>query len=106
MFISSMVYRILSLIGITVILGVITSMVTIYVPSSNIAFAKGDSQSDSGSMHDCSKGSDGCYGNPYCDINDKVTCYDRYEGNDEGSSTDPQSSSYKSISDPKPPLYK
>jgi len=99
-------FSILLLIGSSVILAVINSVVTIYVPSSNIAFAKGDSQSDSGSMHDCSKGSDGCYGNPYCDINDKVTCYDRYEGNDEGSSTDPQSSSYKSISDPNPPLYK
>ncbi len=89
-----MEYHILPIIGITMILGIIASVATIYVPSSNIAFAKGVSQSDSGSVYDCSKESDGCYGNRYCDVNDKESCYDRYEGNDDGSSTDPQSSSY------------
>ncbi len=29
--------------------------------------------------YDCSEGSDGCDGLIYCDINDKGSCYDRYD---------------------------
>lgn len=100
-----MEYLVLPLIGITMILVISPSMVTIDVLSNNISFANEVPKSHPISMYDCSYGSDGCYGRPYCDINDMGSCYDRYEGNDDGSSTDPQSSSYKSINDPKSPLY-
>ena len=103
--ISNMNYMVLPLIGITMFLGINSPMTTIDAPSNNISFANEVPKSQPISMYDCSEGSNGCYGSPYCDINDRGSCYDRYEGNDDGSSTDPQSSSYKSINDPNFQLY-
>ena len=79
-----MIYLVLPLIGITMILGMNPSMATIDAPPNNISFANEDPKSHHISMYDCSYGSDGCYGRPYCDINDRGSCYDRYEGNDDG----------------------
>jgi len=81
-------------------------VITIVVPSNNIASANGMSQPYlSVVSYDCSIGSDGCEDNVYCDINDEGSCYDRYEGNDDGSSTNPQSASYKGNIVPQDPLF-
>jgi hypothetical protein len=40
--------------------------------------------------YDCSAKADGCWGSIYCDLlKDAGSCYDRYEGNDDGTSTNP-----------------
>lgn len=81
-------------------------VVTIAVPSGTTALANKNIQYISSSVNDCSEGANGCGGNVYCDLNDKGSCYDRNEGNDDGSSTDPQSATYKGSANPQPPLYK
>ena len=80
----------LSLIGIISLFATTAVVLTIVVPANNIAYANRMSQPYlSVVSYDCSIGSDGCEGNVYCDINDEGSCYDRYEGNDDGSSTNP-----------------
>jgi len=99
-------YQSLSLIGIITLLITTAAVITIVVPSNNIASANGMSQPYlSVVSYDCSIGSDGCEGNVYCDINDEGSCYDRYEGNDDGSSTNPQSASYRGNIVPQDPLF-
>ncbi len=78
----------------------ILSVVTIAVPSSAAALANKNIQHISSSEYDCSAGANGCSGNVYCDLNDKGSCYDRNEGNDDGSRTDPQSTTYKGSANP------
>jgi len=87
---------------------IITSavVITTVVPSNNMASANGISQPYLTVVsYDCSIGSDGCEGNVYCDVNDEGSCYDRYEVNDDGSSTNPQSASYSGNIIPQSPLY-
>jgi len=96
----------LSLIGIISLLATTAVVLTIVVPANNIAYANRMSQPYlSVVSYDCSTGSDGCEGNVYCDINDEGSCYDRYEGNDDGSSTNPQSTSYRGNIVPQDPLF-
>ena len=102
-----MLYQSLSLISIIVLLITNAVVITIVVPPNNIASANRMSQPYlSVVSYDCSTGSDGCEGNVYCDVNDEGSCYDRYEGNDDGSSTNPQSASYKDNNIPQSPLFK
>ena len=96
----------LSLIGIISLFATTAVVLTIVVPANNIAYANRMSQPYlSVVSYDCSTGSDGCEGNVYCDINDEGSCYDRYEGNDDGSSTNPQSTSYRGNIVPQDPLF-
>ena len=100
-----MIHQFLVLIVIIATLSIL-SWATIAVPSGTPALAKNSIQHVSSSVYDCSEGSIGCAGNVYCDLNDMGSCYDRNEGNDDGSSTDPQSSTYEGGVIPQPPLYK
>ena len=100
-----MIHQLLVLIVIIATLAIL-SVVTIAVPSGTAALENNNIQHVSSSVHDCSEGANGCAGNVYCDLNDKGSCYDRNEGNDDGSSTDPQSSTYEGSANPQPPLYK
>jgi hypothetical protein len=101
-----MIHQLLVLIVIIATLSILSGA-TIAVPASTAALENNNNiQHISGSVHDCSEGANGCAGNVYCDLNDKGSCYDRNEGNDDGSSTDPQSSTYEGSANPQPPLYK
>jgi hypothetical protein len=100
-----MIYQLLTLIVIIATLSILFGA-TIAVPAGTAALANNNIQRVSSSGHDCSEGANGCGGNVYCDFNDKGSCYDRNEGNDDGSSTDPQSSTYEGGANPQPPLYK
>ena len=81
-----MIHQLLVLIVIIATLAIL-SVVTIAVPSGAAALANKNIQDISSSEYDCSAGANGCGGNVYCDLNDKGSCYDRNEGNDDGSST-------------------
>ncbi len=98
--------KVLPIIGITIIIAAVDVVATIAGQSNNSAYANKNSLSVSSSIYDCSKGSDGCEGNVYCDINDRGSCYNRHEGNDDGSSTDPDDPSFNGISNPEPPYYR
>ncbi|MDQ4073513.1 MAG: hypothetical protein M3162_04320 [Thermoproteota archaeon] len=94
------------IIGITVLIATIGVVATVVTQSNIFAYANRDSPPSPSSIYDCSTGSDGCNGIVYCDISDKGSCYDRFEGDDDGGSTDPLSSSFKGIANPEPPYYK
>lgn len=100
-----MIYQSLTIIVIVAIFGMASGS-TVSDPSSATALSSKNIQHISNPAFDCSNGADGCAGNAYCDSNDKGSCYDRNEGNDDGSSTNPESTTYKGSANPQPPLYK
>src|SRR5215218_6643912 len=100
-----MLHQLLTLIVIIATLSILAGA-TIAGASGTAALANNNIQHISSSANDCSEGANGCGGNAYCDLKGKGSCYDRNEGNDDGSSTDPQSSTYEGVANPQPPLYK
>jgi hypothetical protein len=103
---NGMDYRSLPIIGITVLVTTTGVISTFANQPNNLAFANDSPRSSASSQYDCTEGSDGCDGTPYCDINDDGSCYNRHEGNDDGSSTDPEDPSFNGISNPEPPYYR
>ena len=101
-----MIYQSLTIIVIFAIFGMISGS-TVSDPSGVTALSSKNIKHISSPPFDCSNGADGCAGNAYCDVDHRGSCYDRNEGNDDGSSTNPASATYKgSAYPPQPPFYK